>query len=42
MDNLTLILTPLTLIVVLVGIAKYRYENGYSKYSPYNKSKKKD
>ncbi|WP_255613303.1 hypothetical protein [Sulfurimonas sp. SWIR-19] len=42
MDILTLVLTPLTLVVVLLAIGKYRYENGYSKYSPYNKSKQKD
>ena len=29
MDILTLVLTPLTLVVVLLAIGKYRYENGY-------------
>jgi hypothetical protein len=30
-----LILGTFTLIITLIAIGKYRYENGYSKYSPY-------
>jgi hypothetical protein len=39
MSPLEIALLPLVILTILVGIGKFRYENGYSKYSPFYKNK---
>lgn len=39
MSPLEIALFPLVLLTVAIAIGKFRYENGYSKYSPFYKNK---
>jgi len=39
MSALEITFLPLVLFTVVVAIGKFRYENGYSKYSPLYKAK---